>query len=279
MKVCRPSLLALAVAFALNPMAVRAADIPVIYTVDAIALKAAIAGTNVTFDLYADSGCSGPIVHTETVMIEGIDIVARLKRIKQKNAPKPPKTNELRHTLTGVTSSGNLYLKVTGIGVTPINGICQAQAAQIALPACNDGVKNQGETDVDCGGSTICLRCGVGKTCGGGGDCTTGTCSGGTCMALPTCMDGIKNGAETGVDCGGVTMCPRCPPGQGCSSGSDCASHGGMCQVPSCTDLVKNQNETDVDCGGGTCPTCAAGKQCLVGSDCTSTVCNMSMCQ
>ena len=278
MKVCRLSLLALVLA----PIAARATDIPVSYTVNAVALKAAVAGTNVTFNLYADSTCTGPIVHTETVVIEGVDIISRLPRFKPKHAPKPPKTAELRHTLTGVTHGGNLFLTVTGTGVTPVNGACQAQAAQVALPACNDGLQNQGETDVDCGGATICLRCGIGKSCGGSSDCTTGNCSGGTCQALPTCMDGIKNGGETGIDCGGMTMCPRCGTGQGCSLASDCTNQvcqGGMCQAPSCSDGVKNQNETDVDCGGGTCSACASGKHCLAGSDCTSTICNMTLCQ
>lgn len=52
----------------------------------------------------------------------------------------------------------------------------------------------------------------------------------------PTCTDGIQNGDETDVDCGGST-CPACP---------------------SCTDGVQNQGETGVDCGGpcAACPTC-----------------------
>ncbi|HKQ48912.1 MAG TPA: right-handed parallel beta-helix repeat-containing protein [Phycisphaerae bacterium] len=48
----------------------------------------------------------------------------------------------------------------------------------------------------------------------------------------PTCVDGIQNGSETGVDCGGGT-CPPCGAGQGCLAGSDCVSgicSGGICQ-------------------------------------------------
>jgi parallel beta-helix repeat protein len=47
----------------------------------------------------------------------------------------------------------------------------------------------------------------------------------------PTCVDGIQNGNETGIDCGGGT-CPPCPNGQGCNSASDCLSgncSGGLC--------------------------------------------------
>lgn len=53
----------------------------------------------------------------------------------------------------------------------------------------------------------------------------------------PTCSDGIQNGDETGVDCGG-----SCPP---------CA--------PTCSDGIQNGDETGVDCGGSSCPPCSGG--------------------
>ncbi|WCO03167.1 FG-GAP-like repeat-containing protein [Psychroserpens ponticola] len=50
----------------------------------------------------------------------------------------------------------------------------------------------------------------------------------------PTCTDGIQNGDETGVDCGG--SCPdACPV------------------TPTCTDGIQNGDETGIDCGGS-CP-------------------------
>ncbi len=48
-----------------------------------------------------------------------------------------------------------------------------------AAPTCSDGILNQGEEQVDCGGP---------------------------CAACPLCTDGIQNGGETGVDCGGLCM-------------------------------------------------------------------------
>lgn len=39
-------------------------------------------------------------------------------------------------------------------------------------------------------------------------DCASGICNANTCMA-PTCLDGVKNGGETGVDCGGP-YCSGC---------------------------------------------------------------------
>ncbi|KEP64201.1 UNVERIFIED_CONTAM: sushi domain (scr repeat) domain-containing protein [Hammondia hammondi] len=56
-----------------------------------------------------------------------------------------------------------------------------------------------------------------------------------TVCGHPSCTDGVQNGDETGVDCGGS----HCAP---------CAS---------CGDGVQNNGETGVDCGGP-CPACVA---------------------
>ena len=53
----------------------------------------------------------------------------------------------------------------------------------------------------------------------------------------PTCNDGIQNGDETGIDCGGIT-CPACP---------------------TCNDGIQNGDETGVDCGGPDCSPCNSG--------------------
>lgn len=50
---------------------------------------------------------------------------------------------------------------------------------------------------------------------------------------MPKCepKDNIKNGTETGIDCGG--LCPRCSNGQGCLTQDDCLSAfcaNGLCQ-------------------------------------------------
>src|SRR5262245_40251277 len=43
-------------------------------------------------------------------------------------------------------------------------------------PTCSDMVKNQGESDVDCGGSTTCARCETNRTCTLPKDCLSGIC-------------------------------------------------------------------------------------------------------
>ena len=50
----------------------------------------------------------------------------------------------------------------------------------------------------------------------------------------PTCEDGVQNGDEQGVDCGGEN-CPDCP---------------------SCEDGIQNGDEQGIDCGGSNCTPC-----------------------
>ncbi len=134
------------------------------------------------------------------------------------------------------------------------------------LPTCTDGIANGTEFFIDCGGEE-CLPCatcddniqnahwvfdpnltmadfgseGVGMANGvlfrlvmeQGIDC------GYPCenFCTPTCDDGIQNGDEEGVDCGG-TLCEfPCPP-------------------PNCADGIQNGLETGVDCGAPGCPDC-----------------------
>jgi hypothetical protein len=95
----------------------------------------------------------------------------------------------------------------------------------------------------------------------------------------PTCSDGIKNGNESGVDCGG--SCPKCGTGQGCQESGDCASgfcQGNVCKVPTCSDSVKNGSESDVDCGGS-CPRCPNTKRCTGPNDCVTAYCVNTSCQ
>ena len=89
---------------------------------------------------------------------------------------------------------------------------------------------------------------------------TTNFCVGGS--PAPTCTDGIQNGTETGVDCGGsCTACVSCFDGiqNGSETGVDC---GGSCSAAcvSCFDGIQNGSETGVDCGGSCspCATCNA---------------------
>jgi hypothetical protein len=148
-----------------------------------------------------------------------------------------------------------------------------------ALPGhCSDGTEDDGETDVDCGGT--CAPCLASHGCTSGSDCASGNCVGSICQT-PTCSDGIANGVESDIDCGGANCVP-CAVGKDCHVASDCTTAvcvASICRAPSCTDGQKNGAETDVDCGGGTCPKCDFKRACSVASDCTSGACTNAICQ
>jgi len=96
-------------------------------------------------------------------------------------------------------------------------------------------------------------------------------CTGGICQA-PACPDGVVNGDETDIDCGGPA-CPPCVADRICLEPTDCASGvctGGICQAPECPDGVVNGDETDLDCGGPACPPCETDQICVEPTDCAS---------
>jgi hypothetical protein len=109
---------------------------------------------------------------------------------------------------------------------------------------------------------TFCVSNNQTPTCNDGiqnGQETGIDCGGPTCPACPSCNDGIQNGQETGIDCGGPTCpaCPSCNDGiqNGQETGIDCG--GPTCPAcPSCNDGIQNGQETGIDCGGPTCPAC-----------------------
>ncbi|MFO0758164.1 MAG: SUMF1/EgtB/PvdO family nonheme iron enzyme [Byssovorax sp.] len=97
------------------------------------------------------------------------------------------------------------------------NGVC-AQAS------CSDGIQNGIETDIDCGGGPGigCAFCGPGKKCNNADDCDSSVCTGGLCVKA-SCSDGVLNGSETDIDCGGAD-CPHCPLNKHCIMDADCAT-------------------------------------------------------
>ncbi|HEY1533919.1 MAG TPA: discoidin domain-containing protein [Polyangiaceae bacterium] len=145
---------------------------------------------------------------------------------------------------------------------------------------CSDKLKNQDESDIDCGGATGCDRCVPGKSCMATSDCNGGACMAGVCHA-PSCTDGVKNQTESDIDCGGT--CGPCSTGEVCHSADDCdlaLCTGGKCRAQSCSDGLLNQDESDIDCGGSTgCARCATTQHCLVNADCDHAACSKGSCQ
>lgn len=126
-----------------------------------------------------------------------------------------------------------------------------------AVTTCNNGV--WARTDVLC----------VPQSCSDGvkNGLETGVDCGGTCVGCPTCSDGFKNGNETGIDCGtvcSVSCNATCTDSikNGDESYIDCGgSCGNTANCPStCGDDLRNGDETGVDCGGS-CGACGACTQ------------------
>ncbi|CAF1437541.1 unnamed protein product, partial [Rotaria sordida] len=149
-------------------------------------------------------------------------------------------------------------------------------------PSCSDGILNQGEADVDCGGPCAPGKtCEIGQHCNVSTDCTSGTCNSSNQCDGPSCTDGILNQGEADVDCGGpCTPIRTCEIGQHCNVSTDCTSgicnSTNQCDGPSCSDGILNQGEADIDCGGPCAPgkTCEIGQHCNVSTDCTGGICN-----
>jgi len=104
----------------------------------------------------------------------------------------------------------------------------------------------------------------------------TGIDCGGSCAACATCDDGILNGDETGVDCGGsCAACATCDDGilNGDETGIDC---GGSCAAcATCDDGILNGDETGIDCGGS-CAACATCDDGILNGDETGVDCGGS---
>jgi hypothetical protein len=161
---------------------------------------------------------------------------------------------------------------------------CDAISRTCAADHCVDHKKDDGESDVDCGGGQ-CPGCGPNKVCVATSDCSV-SASGcdaahggcfcdlvtGTCV-YSHCFDQGKDFSETDLDCGGGD-CVQCSAGQGCFIDFDCTTNAcdgisAVCISNPCSDHRQDGVETDVDCGGpDTCPRCLTGKKCVANGDC-----------
>ena len=109
-----------------------------------------------------------------------------------------------------------------------------------ALASCGDGVVQVGETcdDANADDGDACLATCVAASCGDGViqvgveecDELSDLC---TACKTATCEDGVKNGVEVDIDCGGAD-CPKCGLEQACGGQGDCAG-GLVCDMAVCT--------------------------------------------
>jgi hypothetical protein len=116
-----------------------------------------------------------------------------------------------------------------GQALTCVNQTCQmVQAVQTSpppAPTCTDGVQNQGETDIDCGGE--CPRCATGQTCASRNDCADAFCRGGRCQICEGDANCFHDGRGRDDEPDNVGVCEcvsgRCS-GQDPNGASSCAA-------------------------------------------------------
>lgn len=113
------------------------------------------------------------------------------------------------------------------------------------------------------------------ESCETNADCESNYCSEEGVCKVASCDDGLQNGWQTDVDCGGPKdSCPRCEAGDSCKENRDCAAglqcNNGTCQERQCL----NEEE---QCGGE-CGPCSKGVECEVPSDCETRNCEDGVC-
>src|SRR6185369_11784680 len=152
-----------------------------------------------------------------------------------------------------------------------------AQPAVCKIPLCNDGVKNGGETDKDCGGPSCGASCHAGQACLAKTDCQCAVCTNAVCA--PACGDGIicSDAVTETCDDGNAASgdgCTNCAVDFGYACGTAAPS---VCNS-TCGDGKKASNEPCDDgngVNGDGCSACAVdfgyNCTCTQPSVCTST--------
>jgi hypothetical protein len=171
-----------------------------------------------------------------------------------------------RPTATTLTA-GALVLVVGAFALPACSSSLDAQSG----PSCTNGLKDDGEDGLDCGG--VCPTKCTGEVCMSNTECGSGSCTGNACAA------------PAGKPCGVGTPVPLCTDGQACELDKDCKSgfcDGAKCATPaseSHSDGKKNSGETGVDCGGSVKATapCPDGQMCVDSADCVGT-CTAGLC-
>jgi len=130
-------------------------------------------------------------------------------------------------------------------GVVASVMVFSVKSCQALPPTCGDNLKNQDESDVNCGGSR-CGLCPEFKTCNSATDCSTTYCIlddtgcgiwAGLKICKPTtCFNGTSaDVGEEGVDCGYDACRKRCNVGEFCVQNCDCGVPAHTCTSNMCS--------------------------------------------
>ncbi len=164
-------------------------------------------------------------------------------------------------------------------GTSNCNGCCDS------FGVCQPGNSNSYcKGAFDAGSAGQCGTCGGDcstGTCVGGSVCYAGTCNGGCCMPDGTCWSGGPDPTHCGNSDG---LCVDCGPGFLCTTSQGPA----LCTIPCspqncqgcCVGGVCSTGTDPTSCGAGgdLCVTCASGQSCVGGTCIALTQCGSTLC-
>ncbi|MEZ4314092.1 MAG: hypothetical protein R3F14_39230, partial [Polyangiaceae bacterium] len=183
-----------------------------------------------------------------------------------------------------------------------VNADCKGNecSGTICVPNCDDGILNNGESDIDCGGPN-CGACNNGEACEVSGDCASAFCAGGVCCNTACDTECFSCAAATKVfgpdgTCGPSKADEPCGPPSECSGGEQtaqdtcdgagtCIDNGVtpcspyLCDVDVCKSSCIDDNDclAPATCTGGVC-LAPDGQACTQGANCASGFCADGVC-
>jgi hypothetical protein len=138
------------------------------------------------------------------------------------------------------------------LAIPCITGCAQGDSSQTTGPATIGSVGDPSGSEGDTGDAS--------ESTGGGGSGDSGSADGSSGEGpAPSCSDGMHNGDETDVDCGG--SCSPCGTGQACIDPADCEStlcEGGAC----CSAMTYDKSTGPIS---GSAMVCCDGEDLRVG--------------
>ena len=171
-------------------------------------------------------------------------------------------------------------------------GMCDGGVC--VTPLCANGIKDPGESAIDCGGD--CSGCPLGTECNVDSDCISGVCDtlgSGLCETANTCGNGrveMMEGCDDGDVLAGdgcnanclLELGEMCLTSMACASGAcditgtmTCVMMGGVCN-DGVIDPGESCDDRNNDPGDGCSPTCLLenGEPCTLNGQCDSGVCD-----
>jgi|GEM_PF-1556285 len=194
--------------------------------------------------------------------------------------------NDNNDCTTDSCNAGSCVNTDVGSGTNCAGGVCNGTGT--CVPCVDD--QPAGQVDTGCSnalsfcdesavGGPTCVACIADGDCDDGNDCTTDTCSAGTCSNTDvgsgtTCSSGVCNGTGTCVPC--VDDQPAGNQDTGCNPTLPICDEGAAAG-PTCVECT-----VDGDCGSGetcntttnTCVVCTVDSDCDDSNECTTDSCN-----